>query len=123
MRYGQNLTNLQLFIAWVLYFVLVFIFLIMDAHASTPIDKSESSVPFAKSVELTDGRVLWLHGQQKGDFVTTNGKAATAGLYSSKDGKIAFTVDDLGYLTAPVTDLEERIETVKEEVASSKPSE
>lgn len=119
MPYSNKFINLQLLLAWFLYFFLIIAALITDVHAADKIRKSEIKVPFAKEIVLSDGKVLWLHGQTKGSFVTSNGKAASSGLYSSKDGKVAFTVDGLGYLTAAVTDLDERTEHSKSDVATT----
>lgn len=61
------------------------------------------SIEPAFDVTLSDGSKIWLHGKSKGSIVTFAGMVAKAGLYSSSDGKIAFTVGEDGRLTAPVT--------------------
>ena len=93
---------------WILYTILTLFALISDVQAKTIVERDsfiDSKSTAAKEIILPDERTAWLHGTIKGSFVTIGGKAASAGLYSSKDGKIAFTVDNLGYLTAPVTDM------------------
>ncbi len=108
MRYARKFTNLQLIMMWILYTLLTLFALISDVQAKTIVERDsfiDSKSTAAKEVVLPDERSVWLHGTTKGSFVTMGGKAAPAGLYSSKDGKIAFTVDNLGYLTAPVTDM------------------
>ena len=108
MRYAQKFTNLQLIMMWLLYFILTLYALIADVQAKPTVAQDsfiDNKSTAAKEIVLSDERSVWLHGTQKGSFVTIGGKAATAGLYSSKDGKIAFIVDNLGYLTAPITDM------------------
>lgn len=108
MRYARKLTNMQLIMIWVLYVLLTLFALISDVQAREIVERDsfiDNKSTAAKEVILTDDRPVWLHGTAKGSFVTIGGKAAAAGLYSSKDGKVAFTVDNLGYLTAPVTDM------------------
>ncbi len=91
---------------WLLYFILTIYALIADIQAKEPVDSYiDNKAVAAREIVLPDDRTAWLHGSVKGSFVTIGGKAAPAGLYSSKDGKVAFTIDNLGYLTAPVTDI------------------
>jgi hypothetical protein len=70
------------------------------------IDFTGSKATSAQEVLLTDDRVAWIHGNEKGAGVTINGEKAEPGIYSSKDGNIAFSVDEEGNLKAPITVVE-----------------
>lgn len=76
-------------------FLVIFLFTNNSLAIELPSDSQEAAL----EILLNDGKKVWVHGSHRGAFVTKDGKAASPGIYTSKDGKLKFKVDHLGHLT------------------------
>ena len=108
MRTNLITKQVSLTLLWLSYLLLALFALIFEAEAKVyPTFLTQDFYKYksvaAREVILTNGITAWLHGSTKGSLVTIAGNKAPEGTYSSKDGEIAFAVDDNGNLSAPVT--------------------
>lgn len=107
MRASIRIKQVSLTLLWLSYVFLAIFALIFEAEAKTyPVFLTQDFYKYksvaAREVILLNGTTAWLHGTSKGALVTIDGNKAPEGPYTSKDGELAFAVDNNGSLLAPI---------------------